>query len=114
MSRTTTTATSNSEIQLEQASSVRQILRAYDIHQTGAHGEQRSGWSTDVPYAPSQRVDWNSDRRRIPPYRETDRSHRLADRPAGRTGGESAFVIMMFSGAYVVSVRDYLCHNRSP
>jgi hypothetical protein len=87
--------------------SVRQILQVYDIHQTGEPTSTgTSGWNVDSPWRNlPQRSDWTSDYNRIPPYREPSRNHRYFGRPAGRDWGEASFVVMMFSGVYVVSVR---------
>lgn len=101
MSQTTVT----SSTQLRESTSVRQILRAYDIHQTGEEASQRSGWDLETPFETSQRRDWDFNRNRIPPYREPATSHRLSDRPSGRNYVESTIVLMMFSGSYMVAVR---------
>jgi hypothetical protein len=86
--------------------SVHQILRVYDVHQTGGGApSQTSGWSLETQWpAQPQLRDWTLDYHRVPPYREPIRSQYF-DRPAGRDAGEATFVVMMFSGVYVVSVR---------
>lgn len=86
---------------------LREVLRVYDIHQTeNTNTSQTSGWSLDAPWSEQpERQEWLSNYNRIPPYREPSRSHRYFGRPAGRTWGEANFVVMMFSGVYVVSVR---------
>jgi hypothetical protein len=88
--------------------SVRQILQVYNIHQTAgpAAASGTSGWSVDSQWHDQpQRQNWASEYNRIPPYREPSRSHRYFGRPAGRDWGEASFIVMMFSGVYVVSVR---------
>lgn len=92
--------------QLEQPATLRQVLQTYDIHQSGGDTPQRSGWSLEAPLQPSQRADWESDHRRVPPYRATDRFHRVSDRRLGRTSGETVIIVMMFSGSYALAVRS--------
>jgi hypothetical protein len=98
--------------------SIRQLLQAYEIHQTeGEEDNSRevstttlsstatSGWGITSPW-PSHTQPWNGamSYNRMPPCRQTGTRHTLASRPAGRVPGESLFVIMMFSGVYVVGV----------
>src|SRR3954470_23754448 len=86
--------------------SVREILQVYDIHRTGAEtlSTETSGWSFDSEFpANSQAQNWLSTYRRIPPFREPSRNHSYFSRPAGRDLGEGIFVVMMFSGVYIVS-----------
>lgn len=87
--------------------SVREILQVYDIHRTGEEAAPTgtSGWSVDTEFpANSHGQNWLSTYHRVPPFREPSRNHRYFGRPAGRDLGEGTFVVMMFSGVYVVSV----------
>lgn len=87
--------------------SVRDILQVYHIHRTGEDTvwTGTSGWSVDAEFPANSRAQqWVSNYRRIPPFREPSRNHGYFSRPAGRDLVEGAFVVMMFSGVFVVSV----------
>lgn len=87
-----------------------ETLRVYDIHETGReevaeaessgthHGVEQLQSST--PSDPN----WPSDWRGMPPYRATSRTHRVSDRAAGQDAVESAFVITMFQGVWILGV----------
>lgn len=87
--------------------SLREILQVYDIHRTGGEAAPTgtSGWSTDADFPENSHArNWLSTYHRVPPFREPSRAHRYFSRPAGRDLGEGSFVVMMFSGVFVVSV----------
>lgn len=95
---------------------IRQVLQVYKPHQTGATTSPgTSGWSIDTPWPDeaTRRPDWTSSHNRIPPYREPSRNHRYFGRPAGRDWGEASFVVMMFTGVWLVGVR-LLLFRRDP
>ncbi|EXJ74259.1 uncharacterized protein A1O5_02555 [Cladophialophora psammophila CBS 110553] len=84
---------------------VRETLRAYDIHHTGSDEtlepptEQTQNQPQEGPVS-QPGSNWPSDWRRIPPYRPSSRSHRVSDRPAGLDRVEGTMVIVMFTGVW--------------
>ena len=106
MSQTQTTT----ESVTHEPTSIRQILQVYDIHQTGGpEASITSGWSVESEWPEQpQPPNWVSNYNRVPPRRESSRSHRFVNRPAGRDWGEASFIVMMFCGVNVVGVRTYL------
>jgi hypothetical protein len=98
--------------------SVRQLLRAYDVHQTG-QGEDEIPESL-IPHAsararesPQSEVEDNSlpshvpddvnSRRAVPPHRPIG-DHTLASRPGGQNRIEGAFATFAFVGVYTMGV----------
>jgi len=114
-----TTSTITAPIATSQPISVHELLRAYDVHQTG-HDEvnvvQAPAVATQRPAthifqqeneptpATPLRPDEARIRRRQPPIRPASRDHPLSSRPAGIDGSEAAFVLFMFAGVYVIGV----------
>jgi hypothetical protein len=90
---------------------VRETLRVYDVYETGREETSEVPSSHDqneleqTQSAIQSNGHWPSDWRRIPPYRESSRTHRVSDRAAGRDAAESAIVITMFHGVWIMGVR---------
>jgi hypothetical protein len=91
---------------------VRELLQAYDLHHSGTESSQSQNVeaTTHPRRQPENRPSWPSNRRRMPPYREASRSHRLADRPAGETTAGGVLITVMFLGVYVDAVSSLLGH----
>lgn len=89
---------------------VLETLRVYNVHESGSDEtpEPNASQTQSSSEASAQRSDlnWPSDWRRLPPYRESSRTHRVADRAAGQTNAEGALVVAMFTGVWLFSVRD--------
>ena len=104
---------------------VRQLLQAYNVHHTGHEEKEEAQATLQQPQAssapsltseprqtyPSRSQPWHEDvysRRRVPPYRETSRSHSLSSRPAGRNQVEAVIVTLMFWGVNITGVSESL------
>jgi hypothetical protein len=79
------------------------ILAAYDIHQTGTDEQHLSSTSsTSLPRASRRQEGWPQDRRRVPTYRETDRSRdHFSERLLGEDWPSTILVTVMFVGNYI-------------
>ncbi|KAK6369383.1 hypothetical protein LTS17_009726 [Exophiala oligosperma] len=92
---------------------LRETLRVYNVHESGREEaessqqqqqqpqelrEQQRGTRTNT----DQDREWPSDWRRMPPYRESSRTHRVSDRTAGQDAVEGAVVVTMFSGVWLL------------
>ncbi|KAK5946519.1 hypothetical protein PMZ80_000662 [Knufia obscura] len=114
-----TTSTITAPTATSQPISVHELLRAYEVHQTGqdevnivqalAVAERRPATqlpqhaNEPTPVTPPQ-PDEARVRRRQPPIRPASRGHTLSSRPAGIDGSEAAFVLFMFAGVYMVGL----------
>lgn len=93
---------------------VRDVLRVYTVHETGVDQEtttrtkaargKTSLKTQQVQAETKQDANWPQDWRGMPSYRETNRSHRLADRPAGKDVPEGVIVTVMFTGVFMAGV----------
>jgi len=92
---------------LVEPTTIRETLRVYDIHETGREETPEPGTrqtqSSSEASAPRSDPNWPSDWRRVPPYRESSRTHRVADRAAGQTNAEGVMVVAMFTGVWFYS-----------
>jgi hypothetical protein len=95
----------------QEPTTVSETLRIYDVYETGreetsepplnrAQNGVEQAQSTTQP-----NENWPSDWRRVPPYRESSRTHRVSDRAAGRDVAEAAIVVTMFHGVWIMGVR---------
>jgi hypothetical protein len=115
MSNTNTTVVT--EAQRTEPASLRELLRAYDIHQSGRADLTDASTFNFESYAPVQlpstidieRTSQDSqainERRVAPPYRPVHPSASWSNRPASYSSVEGAFVVFMFFGVYVNGVR---------
>ncbi|RVX67510.1 hypothetical protein B0A52_08863 [Exophiala mesophila] len=94
---------------------VRDILQVYTVHETGVdqvtttRTRGKTSLKTQQVQAEAKRdANWPQDWRGMPSYRETSRSHRLADRPAGKDLAESVVVTVMFTGVFVAGVSQFV------
>jgi hypothetical protein len=88
---------------------VRELLRTYEVHQTGQDRVTSSTESTTNPHViasllPSPPPNWLSDYRRIPSYRAINSTHTYSSRPGGDSYFEGVLVVTMFTGVYVIAV----------
>ena len=103
---------SSTETQLDPVT-VRDTLRVFAVHETGSElapvttPDQNRG-DVEEPATPPPDPNWPSDWRRMPAYRETSRTHRISDRPAGTNAAESGLVVAMFAGVWMIGVRESL------
>lgn len=106
-----------SSTQLE-PTTIRGILHAYDVHHTG-HVDDASALMSTLPDVQSgdnaehqtfraemSRQPWPSNRRRIPRFRATSRTHDVSARVSGRDPVETVVVLAMFTGIYMIAVRE--------
>ncbi len=100
--------------------SVHHLLQAYNVRHSGYETDQGAQASapSQLPAGlsfdseprqtyPSRAQPWHDElnsRRRVPPYRATNRTHSLALRPAGRTASEAVIVSMIFFGVNIIEV----------
>ncbi|KIW19376.1 hypothetical protein PV08_03671 [Exophiala spinifera] len=103
----------NTETVLE-PTTLRETLRVYNVHESGqqeaeAEARAKNESSDQHPMQESRQQDtrpadreWPSDWRRMPPYRETSRVHRVSDRAAGQDAVEGVVVMTMFSGVWLL------------
>lgn len=95
-----------------------ETLRVYDVHETGREetAEPRSIQpqnDLEQPQSTTQPdLNWPSDWRRMPPYRASSRTHRVSDRTAGQDAVESAIVVTMFHGVWLMGVRICACRSK--
>jgi hypothetical protein len=87
---------------------LRETLRIYNVHESGQ--QETTDTDTYQQNSPEQSTthpdpNWPADWRRMPPYRESSRTHRVSDRPAGQDAVEGAVVVTMFSGVWLLGVR---------
>jgi hypothetical protein len=112
----TTSTTVVTETQRSEPASLRELLRAYDIHQSGRDDQTDTSPSNVESHAPVQLlstidIEINNqhsqaitERRAAPPYRPVHPSASWSNRPASYSGVEGAFVVFMFLGVYVNGV----------
>lgn len=111
--------TTRTQVQESQPTSVRQLLRAYDVHQSGqedddvaeaihhnrpARPTQPQPSQPDDTGLPSHLDDDVNTRRAVPVYRAVG-DHTLASRPGGQNRVEGAFATFAFVGVYTMGVR---------
>lgn len=94
---------------------IRETLQVYNVHETGREEtpEAQSLPTQSHGVEQLQRVgqshpDWPLDWRRMPAYRASSRTHRVADRVPGRDAVEGAAVVTMFHGVWLMGVRIFL------
>ena len=112
MSTTTTTTVEAGTPQSDPAS-LRELLRAYDIHQSGSDQQRHTADSyPHVELPTSRHVETTEQehleidgRRGIPAYRPVDPSANWTNRPASYSNAEAALVTVMFVGVYINGVR---------
>lgn len=88
------------------SATVLQALTDYDLHHSGIPE------SPIAPSPPNQQPsvhaetpeNWDTEHRRVPPYRPVDRSLRGPERPDGVNAIETTFIYLMLNGVGVVSV----------
>lgn len=96
---------------------LRETLRVYNVHESGQEEADAEARAENEPSQQEQQRqesgqqdtrnadrEWPSDWRRMPPYRESSRTHRVSDRAAGQDAVESAVVVTMFSGVWLLGV----------
>ncbi|OQV05159.1 hypothetical protein CLAIMM_09943 [Cladophialophora immunda] len=105
--------------QVAQGESIHDVLQACNVHHTGTEEDSPAQEAVHHPRGPinppanasstttqEQHREWQveaySSRRRVPGYRETNRSVRSA-RPAGTSSGEEVIVGAMFLGVWVIA-----------
>jgi hypothetical protein len=112
---TATTTTVEAGTPRSEPASLRELLRAYDIHQSGSEQQRHTADSyphvelptlRDVETTEQEHLEINS-RRGIPPYRPVDPSANWSNRPASYSNGEAALVTLMFVGVYINGVRCF-------
>jgi hypothetical protein len=117
MMSTTVPTTMSTQTQVE-PTSVRQLLRAYDVHQTGQEEDEvpetliqhLSARARESPQSevedtslPSHIPDDVNSRRAVPPHRPIG-DHTLASRPGGPSRIEGALATFAFVGVYTIGV----------
>ena len=99
-----------------QPATILETLRVYDVHETGhedtpeTHSSPTQNNGVEEPQSAARSdPNWPSNWRRIPAYRASSRTHRVADRVAGRDAAEGVMVLTMFHGVWLMGVRIHLC-----
>lgn len=95
----------------ENPTSLREVLSVYNVYESGtSDAEVETSRSQTLDRSESITIEadnsWPSDWRRMPQYRPTSRSHRVADRPGGQNAAEIGIVAAMFTGVWIIGVRQ--------
>lgn len=87
-----------------------QVLQDYTIRLTSAADIPSQPSSPDAsPAEPFQNPPgWHDEHRQVPPYRPINRNLDRSLRPWGSDGPETAFVMNMFTGVWVIAVGHFL------
>jgi hypothetical protein len=87
---------------------VLQALTDYDIHHSGNPENPRTpeppNPQRDLSSTVENPIDWDTDHRRVPPYRPIDQSLLGLERPNGVNAIETAFIFTMFLGVRTLAV----------
>lgn len=95
----------------QEPTTVSETLRIYDVYETGREGTSETSLNSaqnaveQAQLTTQLNENWPSDWRRVPPYRESSRTHRVSDRAAGQDVAEAAIVVTMFHGVWIMGVR---------
>lgn len=95
------------------SASVLQVLTDYDLHHSGDPARPRTPQSPNQRPEPVRQAEdpenWDTEHRRVPPYRPVDPSLLGPERPGGTNPIETAFIYTMLNGVGLVGVS--LCHQ---
>jgi len=88
---------------------VLQALADYDLHHSGNPEEPKTPESPNPRSDSSRSVEtpenWDTEHRRVPPYRPVDPSRLNPERPGGTNAVETVFIFTMLQGVGLISVR---------
>jgi len=90
------------------SATVLQALTDYDLHHSGAPENPATPNPPNRQTSPPTETpeNWDTEHRRVPPYRPIDRSLLGPERPDGVNPIETTFIYLMLHGVGVVSVRS--------
>jgi hypothetical protein len=89
------------------SATVLQALADYDLHHSGAPETPSTPSPPNQQSSPRAETpeNWDTEHRRVPPFRPVDRSLLGPERPDGVNAIETTFIYLMLHGVGVVSVR---------
>lgn len=92
-------------------STVLQALTDYDLHHSGDPERPKTPESPNTRSGVAGQTenpdDWDTEHRRVPPYRPIDPNLRGPERPGGTNPIETTFISTMFLGVRLVGVSCY-------
>lgn len=89
-------------------------LGDYEVQHSGGPGSPESrapapnSRDEEAETAPSNPINWPTDRRGVPAHRPINRALNLEERPGGSNGIEQTFIFFMFTGVDLTTVSSLL------